>query len=306
MTPQAKDSIYKGVSVEVHFLCSSSHFTLKNRLIPTRLRLVRPDIIGNLPHQLELVHHTIPVNSIAFPVGSKATLRADTDLVEGDFEGDIVPLSDKLGRIDNALLHLLLVLQRGELAGDDAENDVLVRGQVLEGLEATCALGVVLEVVGVHVELLEQLDGYAVVAAFGEVAATDEVAAAQVHADVHVGWQADEAVVVQLDVLLEHVVCGVHVERVLLEAVQELFRAEVYNNKCEYDPKDRWSKEISYKPGWGRRTGRYGSQHRTGSSAQPGRPWRCHQSTPRRWHTPPWGTLYLHGNAGGTSWEQPE
>lgn len=172
---------------------------------------------------------------------SKATLWADTDLVKGSLEGDIVPLGDELGRIDDALLHLLLVLHSGELAGDDAENDVLVRGQVLEGLEAAGSLRVVLEVVGVHVELLEQLDGDAVVAALGEVAAADEVAAAQVHADVHVRWQADEAVVVQLDILLEHVVGGVHVERVLLEAVQELFRAEVYKTSVsEYDLKDRW------------------------------------------------------------------
>lgn len=237
MAPEAKGSIYKGVSVEVHFLFSSSHSIPKNRIIPTCLRLVRPDVVGNLPHQLELVHHTLPVNSIALPVRSKATLRADTDLVEGGFEGDIVALGDELGRINNALLRLLLVLHRGELAGDDAENDVLVRGQVLEGLEAAGALRVVLEVVRVYIELLEQLDGDTVVAALGEVAASNEIAAAQVHADVHVRWQADETVVVQLDVLLEHVVSSVHVEGVRLEAVQELFRAEIYTTSVSMIPR---------------------------------------------------------------------
>jgi hypothetical protein len=44
---------------------------------------------------------------------------------------------------------------------------------------------------------------------------------------VHVLGQTDEAVVVLLDILLEHVVGAVHVERVLLEAAQELLRAEV-------------------------------------------------------------------------------
>jgi hypothetical protein len=48
-----------------------------------------------------------------------------------------------------------------------------------------------------------------------------------VHANVHVLGQADEAVVVQLDVLLEHVIGGVDVEGVLLEAAQELLGAEV-------------------------------------------------------------------------------
>jgi hypothetical protein len=48
-----------------------------------------------------------------------------------------------------------------------------------------------------------------------------------VNTNVHVLGQTDEAVVVLLDVLLEHVIGGVYVERVLLEAAQELFRAEV-------------------------------------------------------------------------------
>jgi hypothetical protein len=213
----------------VSFLISPFAFpTFKaDRFQHSRSRLVRPDIIGNLPHQLELVDHAIPVNSIALAVRSKATLRADTDLVQGSFERDVVTLGDDLGRINNTLLHLLLVLHGSELAGHNAENDLLVRGQVLEGLEAAGALGVVLKVVSVHVELLEQLDGDAVVSALGKVAAANEIAAAQVHANVHVLGQADEAVVVQLDVLLEHVIGGVDVEGVLLEAVQELLGAEV-------------------------------------------------------------------------------
>jgi hypothetical protein len=48
-----------------------------------------------------------------------------------------------------------------------------------------------------------------------------------VDADVHVGGQVDEAVVVLLDVLLEHHVGGVYVQRILLEAVEELLGAEV-------------------------------------------------------------------------------
>lgn len=158
---------------------------------------------------------------------SKATLRADTNLVKGSLEGSVVTLGDELGRIDDTLLHLLLVLHGGELAGHNAEDDVLVRGKVLEGLEAAGALGVVLEVVGVHVEFLEQLDGNAIVATLGEVAAADEVAAAQVNTDVHVLGQTDEAVIVLLNILLEHIVGGVDIQGVLLEAAQELLGAEV-------------------------------------------------------------------------------
>lgn len=194
----------------------------------TGLSLVRPDIIGDIPNQLKLVNHTIPVNSITLTVRSKSTLRTNTNLVKGSVERDVVTLSDELGSINNAGLHLLLVLQSGELGSDHTQDDVLVGGQELEGLEAAGAGGIVLEVVGVDVQLLEELDGDAVVAALGEVTATDEVAAAQVDTDVHVRREVDEAVVVLLDILLEHVVGGIHVQRVFLEAVQELLGAEVW------------------------------------------------------------------------------
>ena len=45
--------------------------------------------------------------------------------------------------------------------------------------------------------------------------------------NVHIGGQVCEAVVVLLDILLEHGIGGVHVQRVLLEASEELIRAEV-------------------------------------------------------------------------------
>jgi hypothetical protein len=48
-----------------------------------------------------------------------------------------------------------------------------------------------------------------------------------VNTDVHVLGQTDEAVIVQLDILLEHIVGGVDIQGILLEAVQELLGAEV-------------------------------------------------------------------------------
>ena len=191
------------------------------------LSLVGPDIVGDIPNKLELVDHAIPIDSITLTVRSKATLGADTDLVQSSIERDVVTLSDELGSINDALLHLFLVFELGELASDDTEDDVLVRGKELEGLEAAGARGVVFEVVGVHVQLLEELDGNAVVTALGEVTAADEVTAAQMNTDVQIGGQVDEDVVVLLDVLLEHVVGAVHVQGVFLEAVEELLGAEV-------------------------------------------------------------------------------
>lgn len=197
------------------------------RFIFARLELTGPDIVGNLTDQLELVHHAVPVDRVALAVRGETTLGANTNLVESLLDGDVVALGNDLGSVDDAGLHLFLVFHGGELGGDNAQDDVLVGGEVLEGLEAAGALGVVLQVVGVHVQLLEQLDGDAVVTTLGEVTAADEVTAAQVDTNVHVLGETDEGVVVQLDVLLEHVVGGVDVQRVLLEASKELLRAEV-------------------------------------------------------------------------------
>jgi len=57
---------------------------------------------------------------------------------------------------------------------------MLIPRQTLQRLEAAGARGVVLEILGVDVELLEHLLRDAVVAAFAEVAAVDEVSAADV------------------------------------------------------------------------------------------------------------------------------
>lgn len=160
-------------------------------------------------------------------MAGETALRADTDLVEGLLDGDVVALGDELGGVVDALLHLLLVLELGELAGHDTQDDVLVLGELLQGLEATGTGSVVFEVVGVHVELLEELGGDAVVATLGEVTAADEVTTADVHTDVEVGGALGQQVVVQLDVLLEHLVGGVDVQRVFLPARQHLLGAEV-------------------------------------------------------------------------------
>lgn len=108
---------------------------------------------------------------------SKATLWANADLVKRSIEGDVVTLSDKLSSINDPLFHLLLILKLSELASDNTQNDVLVGGQELERFETTGAGGVVLEVVGVDIQLLEELNSNTVLATLGEVPAADKVTA---------------------------------------------------------------------------------------------------------------------------------
>ena len=87
---------------------------------------------------------------------------------------------------------LVVRLELGPLAGDEPEHDRLVGGHEAQRGEVAGALVVVLEEVGVDVELVEQHLGDRLVAALGEPRAA-VVAAAQVDADGEVVGPAGDA-----------------------------------------------------------------------------------------------------------------
>lgn len=189
-------------------------------------RLTGPDLVSQLAHELELVDHVLARDRVAEVVAREAALGADAHALERLLAGLARALGHVIGSLVDALLHLAQVLELGELAGDDSHDDVLVGGQLGQWLEAAGAVRVVLEEVGVDVDLLEELGGDAVVAALGEVARVGKVATAQVQTDVQVGGPLGEAVVVQLDVAVKE---GVGVLVVVLEPLEHLLGAEVYN-----------------------------------------------------------------------------
>ncbi len=78
--------------------------------------------------------------------------------------------------------------------------------------------------VRIRVDLAEQLGGYAIVAAFAEVAAVGEVSTAQVDADVKILGAAGETIVVQLHVAVEK---SISVLSGGFEAIEHLFGAEI-------------------------------------------------------------------------------
>ena len=108
---------------------------------------------------------------------------------------------------------------------------------MLQRLEAARPVGVVLEVERRDVEVLKELLGDDVVGALGEVAAADEVAAAEVDAGVQVRGEAGEGVVVEGDVGVEEGLYGAGVGGVGGPAVAELLGAEVW--RCQYFPGQR-------------------------------------------------------------------
>lgn len=106
-------------------------------------------------------------------MGAEAALGAHIHSLESLLTSLASSLGHPLGGREDALLHLLLVLELGQLGADDADDDVLVLGEVLQGLEAARPLVVILQVEGVDVQVLEQLLGDDVVRSLGEVAAAN-------------------------------------------------------------------------------------------------------------------------------------
>jgi hypothetical protein len=87
-------------------------------------------------------------------VRCKPALRADTALLDSILARLPGALCNPISSLIDTSDHLILVLELGELRSDDAENNVLVLGQVRERLEASGAGCVVFEIVGVDVQVL--------------------------------------------------------------------------------------------------------------------------------------------------------
>lgn len=112
-------------------------------------------------------------------MGAETALRGNADALERLLLGLAAALGDELSRLVHASLHLLLVLEGRHLGADDTNDHVLVLREELQGLEATRALGVVLKVEGVDVEVLEKLLRDDVVGTLGKMASANEVSTAQ-------------------------------------------------------------------------------------------------------------------------------
>lgn len=110
-------------------------------------RLPRPNLIRDRPDKLQLLPHILVPQRVTFCMASEATLRRNGQPLQRLLPTLLAAFSDVVGGFVDAVDHLLLVLELGKFGGHDADDDVLVVGEVLEGLEAAGARGVVFEVV---------------------------------------------------------------------------------------------------------------------------------------------------------------
>lgn len=79
------------------------------------LRLARPDLVSDLPHQLQLLTHAIMVDQVAARMAGETALRAHPHPVERLLAALTRALGHDVGGLVDAPLHLLLVLQLREL-----------------------------------------------------------------------------------------------------------------------------------------------------------------------------------------------
>ncbi len=157
----------------------------RQRCLPGNLRL-SPDLIGNLPHERQLLALILHAERVPGLMRTEPALRTDADPLERLLARLAGPFSHKVRSLIYPSLRLLFVLQLPQLGTDTTDDDILVLGQELERLESAGPLGVIFQIEGVDVQILKQLLRNDVVRSLGEVAATDEVASAQVHACMHV------------------------------------------------------------------------------------------------------------------------
>jgi hypothetical protein len=140
------------------------------------LGAVGPELVSDLLDKVELGEHLVLGHGLGTDTSAGETaLRADTDALHGLLTADALTLGDDVGGLEDLLLDLLGILEVGDLCADDTENDVLVLGEEAEGLEATAARVIVLEVEGVVVKGLEESLGDLLVRALGEVHRLGEV-----------------------------------------------------------------------------------------------------------------------------------
>jgi len=111
-------------------------------MISSHSWLSRPSLIGDFTDKLQLLHHIIVAKQIPVLMAREATLRAHTQPLECILLTFAAIGRNVLGCLLDSLLHLFLVLQLRELAGDDTQDHVLVLGQLLERLKASSTRGV--------------------------------------------------------------------------------------------------------------------------------------------------------------------
>lgn len=145
-----------------------------------------PNLIRKLPHQLQLRNHLIVTNIIPIAMTSKSTLRTNSQPIQRLLVALPRSLTNQLRRLLYLLLHLTDILQLRKFTRDQTQDHILTLRQLLERFETSGSRGVVFKVISVDVQVAEELGRNGVVAAFGEVAATDKVSTAEVYADVHV------------------------------------------------------------------------------------------------------------------------
>lgn len=107
---------------------------------------------------------------------SKPTLRTHSHPVQGLLSGLIGSFSDNVGGAIDSLSELLLIFQFCKFGCNNPQNDILVFGEMKQWLKSPSPRSVILQIECIDVEVLEELCGNVLVASFGKVTRSKEIA----------------------------------------------------------------------------------------------------------------------------------
>ena len=169
-------------------------------LSSSRLR-VRPDAGSKVLDELQLLLHVGSPEQVAFFMRRETTLRGDADALQRFVYGLSRTARHDPCSVKHAFPEKRLVFELREFTGDETQDDRFVFGEMFQGFERaytlqsaaskkrerkketkkrTSALGVVLEVITIHVHLVEKLGCDRIVTSLREMYRVPKVTSTEV------------------------------------------------------------------------------------------------------------------------------
>lgn len=119
-----------------------------------------PNFLGNLSHQIYLCPLLSIGQLITNLARGKTALRTETEPIEGDISGSFVDSGDNRS----------LILQHRRFGGYQPQHHLLAISHILQRLETTRTLIVILQIEGIYIFMSEEIWSHGIVGTLGGIA----------------------------------------------------------------------------------------------------------------------------------------
>ena len=119
-----------------------------------------PNFFGNLSHQIYLCPLLSIGQFITNLARGETALRTETEPIEGDISGSFVDSGDNRS----------LIFQHRRFGGYQTQNHLLAICHILQRLETTRTLIVILQIEGIYIFMSEEIRSYGIVGTLGGIA----------------------------------------------------------------------------------------------------------------------------------------